>query len=62
MSVNLSTNSPHVRIAVVCTHKECLPPFRRFLFSEKETVWGCPDHGKTHVRRQVNRPYVKPVV
>lgn len=47
---------PGVRIAMMCDHKDCLPPYRRFFDSEESAAeWKCPDHGRAV--RQVNKPY-----
>jgi hypothetical protein len=52
-----------VRICRICTHSECVPPYRRFFFTEEEAGrWECPDHGRAPVRVQVNRPYERPAV
>jgi Rieske Fe-S protein len=52
------TISRPVRIARICTHVECVPPYRRFFFTEEQAdAWECPDHGKGYVRVQENRPY-----
>lgn len=52
-----------VRIARICTHQECVPPFRRFFSSEAEADrWECPDHGRSSVEVQVNKPYEAPKV
>lgn len=60
MSESPSWTRP-VRIAMVCDHPECDPRARRFFFSEEEARgWKCPDHHSAV--RQVNKPYVRPVV
>jgi hypothetical protein len=47
---------PGVRIAMMCDHKDCLPPYRRFFDSEEQAAeWKCPDHGRAV--RQENKPY-----
>lgn len=44
---------PGLRVARMCKHKDCVPPWRQF--GDPAAV--CPQHGKQHTITQENRPY-----
>jgi hypothetical protein len=44
------------RQAWLCTHKECVPPIRKFLLPGDPDPPMCPLHGRT-MKRQANMPY-----
>lgn len=48
---------PGLRRAYICTHKDCKPPYRRFLRrDEPDEAPDCPWHGSS-MQKQENRPY-----